>query len=261
MIHSVSKIIGASCKKGQKKDGVHNACAYLSKHFVYPERVTYINDFETGGYNNLFDLHNKYLHLHWRPITVGGDHSISLSTVASSVEYFKDDLTVVWVDAHADLHTRESSESGNLHGMPLGSLLGHDNIYNLPTIKPEQLIYIGLRDVEPYEQKIIDDLNIESYSMKYLQNNSLKDVLTNIYNRSETIHLSFDVDSLDPSVISSTGTPVKNGLTLEEATLIINKLAPKIISSDIVEFNPELGDNRDVIIEALTVIKLIDLLE
>lgn len=256
-----TKLIGASCKYGQRKDGVQLGAKYIFKHMRANNGVNYIDDFENDGYKQLFNLHNTYLNNGWKPLTLGGDHSISLATVASSVEKYKDDLTVVWVDAHADIHTRESSPSQNLHGMPLGSLLGHDPLFNFPQIKPEQLVYIGLRDVDPYEQQIIRDLNIESYTMDDINKHSLNDILSNVYKNSEAIHLSFDVDALDPVYISCTGTPVKYGLSLNDATKIITKLKPKIISSDIVEFNPLLGNKKQALKEAFRIMDIIKMLD
>ena len=260
-MRSFTRFIGANCRYGQRKKGVELGATTLIKYIERDLDIEYINNFEEEGYLELFKLHNKYLNYGYKPLTIGGDHSISLSTVASSVYEYKDDLTVVWVDAHADIHTWGSSCTKNLHGMPLGCLLGHDNIYNLPEIYPEQIIYIGLRDLDPYETAIIDELNIEKYDMEYLKDNSLDDVLKNIYNKSEAIHLSFDVDVLDPKYVSCTGTPVEGGLTFDEGKKIINKLLPKIVSTDIVEFNPKLGNSDEVYRDAILINKLIDLLD
>ena len=145
--------------------------------------------------------------------------------------------------------------------MPLGCLLGHDNIYNLPEIKPEQLIYIGLRDTELYEDETIKSLGVESYTMEDLQQNPLNEILTNIYNKTEAIHLSFDVDVLDPKCISSTGTPVEGGISFHNAYKIINRLSPKIISVDIVEFNPLLGTKEKMLKERESISNLIELFD
>jgi len=260
-MRTFTKFIGANCRYGQRKKGVELGAATLMKYTDRELEIDYINNFAEDGYLELFKLHNKYVSDGFKPLTIGGDHSISLSTVASSVHKYKEDLTVVWVDAHADIHTLASSCTKNLHGMPLGCLLGHDNIYNLPEIKPEQIVYIGLRDLDPYESAIIEELGIERYDMEYLKDNSLEDVLTNIYNKSGAIHLSFDIDVLDPKYIACTGTPVEGGLTFNEGKKIINKLLPKIVSADIVEFNPKLGNHDEVYRDAILINKLISLLD
>ena len=255
-----TKFIGACCKFGQRKDGVQYGAEVLFNQMNIADDVDYIGNFEKEGYKNLFNLHNKYLKSGWKPITVGGDHSISLYTVASSVKKYKDDLTVVWVDAHADIHTQNSSPSKNLHGMPLGSLLNYANIHVETHIKPEQIIYIGLRDIEPHEKKTIENFGIETYTMDDIKNSSLDTILHNVYNRSGVIHLSFDVDVMDPIYISCTGTPVENGISYYDSKNIINKLSPKIISTDIVEFNPLLGNKHQVQRESERIINLLKLL-
>ena len=256
-----TKFIGACCRYGQKKEGVQLGPKTIFQNMGNSFDVKFIENFENNGYQNLFKTHHRYLSGGWKPITVGGDHSISLATVASSAKQFKEALTVVWVDAHADINTYESSNSKNLHGMPLACLLGHDNMYNLPEIKPEQIIYIGLRDVDEYENKVITDLNIEHYTMKDLETQSLTDILDNIMVKSEAIHLSFDVDALDPEIISCTGTTVPNGLSMNQGKEIINKLSPKIISADVVEFNPLLGNKQTAIRDTFRIISLLELLD
>ena len=225
-MRSVTKFIGACCKYGQKKDGVQLGPRALFNQMGISEDVRYIDNFEHNGYENLFEIHHYYLNTGWKPVTVGGDHSISLSTVASAAKKYKENLTVVWVDAHADIHTQNSSPSKNLHGMPLGSLLDYDTFGGTPHITPDQLIYIGLRDLEPHEQNVINNLGIKNYTMEDLKNTPLDNILTNIYNTSEVIHLSFDVDVIDPVYISCTGTPVKGGISYDDAKSIINKLSP-----------------------------------
>tara|TARA_B110000211_G_scaffold232663_1_gene296918 strand:- start:825 stop:1664 length:840 start_codon:yes stop_codon:yes gene_type:complete len=259
-MRTFTKFIGACCKYGQEKNGVQLGPQTLLNGMGLSADAIYIDDFDYSGYENLYKLHYDYLRRGWKPVTIGGDHSIALSTVASSARVYKDDLTVVWVDAHADIHTPSSSPSQNLHGMPLGSLLDYDTPHSTPHITPGQLIYIGLRDIEPHEEKVINDLGIENYTMEDLKKTPLDEILTNIYNRTDAIHLSFDVDVIDPIYISCTGTPVKDGISYNDAEKIINKLSPKIISADVVEFNPLLGDKKQVLKETDQIIKLLDLL-
>ena len=250
MLNTFSRFIGACCKDGQTKSGVELAPIIIKKALGIQD-MPMIENFQSDiGYKDLFNIHNSLIKKDLLPITIGGDHSIAFSTVASSVEYFKDDLTVIWVDAHADIHTRFSSLTNNLHGMPLGGLLGHDNIFNFQEIQPSQLIYIGLRDVEEYEQQKINDLGIENYTAEDIKNTSLTEILEKIYNTTEYVHMSVDVDVIDPEYFKSTGTPVDNGLTIKDTKEIISKFRPKIKSIDFVEFNPLLTDpnqsNKDL---------------
>tara|TARA_B110000208_G_scaffold51501_1_gene67645 strand:+ start:5759 stop:6535 length:777 start_codon:yes stop_codon:yes gene_type:complete len=256
-MRTFSQIIGASCKYGQPKIGVETAPELLKDSMAI--NMPIIDNFEDDGYTKLFNIHNKCLSENLLPITIGGDHSISFSTVASSVKYYQGDLTLIWVDAHADIHTRDSSETKNMHGMPVGGLLGHDNIFNFPELKPQQLIYIGLRDVDEYEQQIIDSLDIEHYTAEFVRNHSLSDILENIYNKTEAIHLSLDVDVMDPIHFGSTGTPVEDGLSIKETKQILSKFKPKIKSVDFVEFNPSLTNTAQATRDLETLTQLINI--
>ena len=256
-----TKIIGACCHNGQTKLGTHIAPQFIHKKLGQNVDIDFIDNFDNfgAGYKDLYSLHNKYLHENNKVTTLGGDHSISLSTTASSVEKFKDDLVVVWVDAHPDLNTRQSSLTKNIHGMPVASLLGLDNLFDLPTINPEQIIYIGIRDIDDYEKKMIDELNIQYYDMTYIKQYGLSNILNNINSMHAPIHLSFDVDSMDPIYFKSTGTPVPRGLNKADAYNIFTTLKKNIVSTDIVEFNPYLSNNTIKHKEGLMLANLVKL--
>jgi arginase len=174
---------------------------------------------------------------------------MSIATVADSLNRTKDgELKVLWFDAHPDINTYKSSPSKNFHGMPLSYLTGLDNnddfsfiINKLPI---QNIMYIGIRDINKYEQKIIN-----KHDMWYLTSDEINDDhkysydLIKSFIGNDPFHLSFDVDCLDPSIISSTGTPVKNGLELEQTKYIIDKLLdkPNLINMDITELNLDIG--------------------
>ena len=241
------KIIGACCKYGQPKNGVQKAPQLLHKYFNNLPFI-FINNFEDDGYKDLFNNHNILLQKN-KVITIGGDHSISSSTVASAFQKYKENLKIVWVDAHADINTRQSSITKNIHGMPVASLIGTDNIFGFPTINSDQITYIGLRDLDEYESNIIKELNIKKYDIFDIKFRGIDDIITeiiennNILDEKTVVHLSFDVDAIDPNIFPSTGTPVENGLSLFEAYMILGRLKDKIVSADFVEFNPELSNN------------------
>lgn len=237
------KFISACCKHGQPKSGVELAGKFVQNFFQEYDFKTIEGLDCHFNYIELYETH-KNLFENNKVITIGGDHSISLATVASSAKKFKEDLTVIWVDAHADINTRESSLSGNLHGMPVSSLIGLDNIYNLEIIKPEQIIYIGLRDLDDFEIKTIESLNIKNYTSEYVRNNSMEMVLNEIKPMiSSKVHISFDVDVLDPTIFPCTGTPVDNGINLNDAKTLLASFKENWVSADFVEFNPNLGEN------------------
>ena len=200
-------------------------------------------------YNKNLELQNGF-HL---PFNLGGDHSISIGSVQASLKTYQDLVKVIWIDAHADIHHIDSSTSKNLHGMPIGFLM--NKMEQIPKwckeykLEPEQILYIGLRDVDEYELNFLKENNIDFISMQMLQNYSLKDLLE-VLDDSELfpyIHLSIDVDSIDPLYFPSTGTPSPNGLNPEDILDIISFYHPQIVGMDLVEFNPHIGNKDDIL--------------
>lgn len=185
-------------------------------------------------------------------LTIGGDHSLAMGTISGSLSVYPN-LGVVWVDAHADINTPETTTSGNLHGMPVSFLMGLSSNEHfakwLPSAKlhPSRLVYIGLRDVDPGEKALLKQYNIRAYSMHEVDRygiGKIMDMAMEYLGRDSPIHLSFDVDALDPSVCPSTGTPVRGGLTFREGHYINEVLAESgcLVAVDIMEVNPILGD-------------------
>ena len=192
-------------------------------------------------------------------ITIGGDHSIATGTLAASLS-IEPDIKVVWVDAHADINTAQTTPSGNMHGMPVSLLM--KLIKNqecqkafswLPTLKPENIVYIGLRDIDPGEEVILKENKIRYYSSTDVHKIGIHRVLKETHDHlnlapGTKTHLSFDVDGIDPQYIPSTGTAVGSGLTLEEGQEIIRFVAcnSDLLSFDLVEVNPLIGDKLDL---------------
>lgn len=186
-------------------------------------------------------------------LMLGGDHSLALGSVHGHAAAVGD-LSVVWVDAHADLNTPLTSGTGNLHGQPLSFLLKelHGKIPSLPNfswvqpcVQARNLVYIGLRDVDPGEHFILKELGVKFFSMTEVDHLGIGRVMeeTNDYLHSKVqrpIHLSFDVDAVDPSVTPATGTPVTGGLSLREGLYITESLHQTGLLSavDLVEVNP-----------------------
>lgn len=191
-------------------------------------------------------------------ITLGGDHSIAIGTLSASLHH-NPNTKVVWVDAHADLNTPETSPSGNVHGMPLAfffKLLKEGRTQELfkwvPELRPENLVYIGLRDVDKGEKRFIKELGITAFYATDVKELGITTVINKTLKQlaptgKEDIHLSFDVDGLDPLFVPATGTPVSGGLQLQEGQQIVNALMRRanVISYDLVEVNPLLGQNED----------------
>ena len=202
------------------------------------------------------------------PIILAGDHSTAGGTIAGlKMAKPKQELGVIWVDAHADLHTPYTTPSGNMHGMPLATALAEDNIENQmhhpdeqtikywdslknigkihPKIKPENIVYIALRDYEKEEEAIIKQNNIKVITVAEIRKNgvmhAVRQTLLHLSN-CDQIYLSFDVDSLDSAISRGTGTPVINGLKEREAEDLVATLMQnhKICCLEITEVNPTL---------------------
>jgi arginase len=202
------------------------------------------------------------------PIVLAGDHSTAGGTIAGlKMAKPKLELGVIWVDAHADLHTPYTTPSGNMHGMPLATALAEDNIENQmhhpdeqtikywdslknigkihPKIKPENIVYIALRDYEKEEESIIKQNNIKVITVAEIRKkgvmHAVRQTLLHLSN-CDQIYLSFDVDSLDSAISRGTGTPVINGLKEREAEDLVATLMQnhKICCLEITEVNPTL---------------------
>ncbi|MBB6714725.1 arginase [Clostridium gasigenes] len=205
------------------------------------------------------------------PITIGGDHSLALGSVAGTSKYHgNDNIAVVWVDAHGDINTDETTPSGNIHGMPLAASMGigHSDLTNLyfngQKVKPENIFLLGVRDLDIGELELISKNNLNLWKIQDIQYRGINIVLDefkaslkdkNINN----IHLSFDIDGLDPSYVPGTGTPVENGLTFLEGQNILETILDTnlVRSIDFVEFNPTLDKNNRTIETCTELLKII----
>ncbi|MCW8805308.1 MAG: arginase [Ignavibacteriaceae bacterium] len=187
------------------------------------------------------------------PLCIGGDHSMALGTVSGIASYCKKNkqkLGVIWIDAHSDMNTDETSPSGNIHGMPLASLLGLgcDELVNLlgfsPKLDPENCALIGIRSIDEAEKVNIKKLGVPIYTMNDIDklgiHRIIAKVLKQFREKVDHIHISFDVDSVDPSVAPGVGTPVSGGLSYREAHLLMETIAECgcMSSIEVAELNP-----------------------
>ncbi|KAL3875004.1 hypothetical protein ACJMK2_037954 [Sinanodonta woodiana] len=193
-------------------------------------------------------------------IALGGDHSMAIGTIAGNARV-EPDLVVLWIDAHADINTPMTSDSGNIHGMPLAFLVHELESYVpklsgfewlTPCIHAKDIAYIGLRDVDAGERKIIEKFGITAFSMQEIDRYGIKEVVERALRAvdpegNRPIHLSFDVDAMDPTLTPSTGTPVMGGLSLRETYYIAEEVARtgRLCMIDIAEVNPLLGDEKE----------------
>lgn len=183
------------------------------------------------------------------PLTVGGDHSISIGTIAGLTQHIQQ-LGVIWIDAHADMNTPKTTPSGNLHGMALAASLGlgdtrFTNLYDMsPKLQSKRVVLVGSRELDEGEKRNIYGSGITCFTMHDIDRIGMARVMERAIAiasyGSEGIHVSFDIDSVDPGEAPGTGTPVRGGLNYREAHLAMEMLydCGRVTSADIVEVNP-----------------------
>lgn len=198
------------------------------------------------------------------PVILGGDHSMAIGTLAAMLGRYPS-LGVIWFDAHADINTPETSPSGNIHGMPLSAAmgLGDERLTAVgaaaPRLSARNLVYIGLRDVDPGETAFIQTQGIRSYSTEDVHRLGMSKVLEDAQHylsHCDGIHLSFDYDGLDPQQFAAVGTPVAQGMTLDEGKLLLDELGKsgRLVSADFVEYNPAIASASKLAATALELI-------
>lgn len=184
------------------------------------------------------------------PFVIGGDHSIGLGSICGASKFYKN-LAVIWVDAHGDLNTDKTSNTGNVHGMPLAAAIGIGpseltNIYfEGKKVDVKNVFIIGARDLDSGEIDLISKRNLNVYTSKCIKDIGINSIMKDIFiklkeNNIEAAHLSFDIDCIDSSIVPGTGTPVKNGVTVEDVKYLLKFLMEtKLVKSmDLVELNP-----------------------
>ncbi len=192
------------------------------------------------------------------PVMLGGDHSLAIGSITAVAHYCREqgkDLRLLWLDAHADFNTSEETPSGNVHGMPVSSLcgLGPEALTHLggnaPAVLPAQIREIGIRSVDEGEKRLVKQAELDVYDMRYIDEVGMKNAMAEALqgvDGNTHIHVSFDVDFLDPSIAPGVGTTVQGGPNYREAQLVMEMIADtgRLGSLDIVELNPLL-DKRN----------------
>ncbi|ADQ67219.1 arginase [Halogeometricum borinquense DSM 11551] len=188
------------------------------------------------------------------PLVLGGDHSIAIGSMVGSAR--DADIGVVWFDAHGDFNTPETSPSGNVHGMPLAAALGIGDFEgvewaNAPRLKEENVAIVGLRDVDENETTAIQDSDVTAYTMSDIDERGItevtQDALDVATNGTDGVHVSLDLDWLDPREAPGVGTPVRGGVTYREAHAAMELVAESgaMRSLELVEVNPILDEHNE----------------
>jgi len=266
------KIINVSCNIGQKKLGVEQGGFHILNNFfnnkLINKSISFANlpDIQCiiiNKKNTYFQLKkavDKSLKENETTLILGGDHSISSSSIPSFLDKYREDAHILWIDAHADINTKESSLTQNTHGMSLAKIFGlmkndvNQNYY--PNFS--QLSYLGLREIDNFENNLIKTNNIDILNISDTIN--INDKFIN-----KKLYVSIDVDALDHSNMPCTGTmSLKKGLFVDELIVFLKNISinNNIKCLDIVEFNPQIGTQNDVIKSTNNINKiLINLLE
>ncbi len=187
------------------------------------------------------------------PITLGGDHSVAMGSVAAAADHARAEggrVGLIWLDAHGDMNSPDTTPSGNIHGMPLGCLLGvgAESLTHIaerfPAVDPEDVALIGIRAIDPPEAAVIRASGVHTWTMRDIDQLGLRVVMeqaiATLMGRCDRLHVSFDVDYLDPMIAPGVGTRVRGGPNYREAHLTMELLADTdaVTSVDVVELNP-----------------------
>jgi arginase len=218
---------------------------------------------------NLGELVAVSLADHNKPIVLGGDHSIAAGTVSGVSRFFHESgkkIGLVWMDAHADMNTPQSSPSGNVHGMPLACCVGvgPDSLANMfgysPKVDPSNVALVGIRDVDMLERGVVRDTAVRAFTMRDIDERGMRAVMDDAIaiacDGTAGFHLSLDMDFVDPEYAPGVGTPVRGGATYREAHLAMELICDsgKMLSMEVVEVNPvidEVNRTADLAVELI----------
>ena len=193
------------------------------------------------------------------PLLLGGDHSLAAGTVAGVAEFYRrqnQKIGLIWIDAHSDMNTPETSPSGNVHGMPLAAIMGLGpaelgNIFNFsPKVHPENCVLVGIRDVDAHEKENIRRAGVEVFTMRDIDERGMRTVMEEALRMAGRgtagYHVSLDMDWIDPEDAPGVGTPVWGGATYREAHLAMEIIAHhgRMLSLEIVEVNPVIDEHN-----------------
>jgi len=193
------------------------------------------------------------------PLMLGGDHSIAVGTMSGVAEFYKrqnQHVGLIWIDAHSDINTPDTSPSGNVHGMPLGAIMGLGptelaNIFDWsPKVRPENCVLVGIRDVDLAEKENIRRAGIEVFTMRDIDERGMRTVMEEALRMAGRgtvgYHVSLDMDWVDPEDAPGVGTPVPGGSTYREAHLAMEIIADhgRMLSLDVVEVNPVIDEHN-----------------
>ena len=269
-------IIGAGSDLGVHIDGAHLGPLQLMndmKNIYHGEMINLMQDEKIVKSRNLSDkkknnvelekfntalykIELKKLEEKLFPITLGGDHSVAISSALADSKVNDGHIGLIWIDAHTDFNTFETTVTGNLHGLPCAAITGYKceelrTFYDGECIDPRKTVIIGARSIDPWEEDNLRYAGVTIYSTEDIKTKGVKTVIEEAFkiamDRNKSVHVSYDIDVIDPDIAPGVSVPEVDGITEEEATEILEavlKHVNDISSMDIVEFNPLRDENR-----------------
>lgn len=269
-------IIGAGSDLGVHIDGAHLGPLQLMndmKNIYHGEMINLMQDEKIVKSRNLSDkkknnvelekfntalykIELKKLEEKLFPITLGGDHSVAISSALADAKVNDGHIGLIWIDAHTDFNTFETTVTGNLHGLPCAAITGYKceelrTFFDGECIDPRKTVIIGARSIDPWEEDNLRYAGVTIYSTEDIKTKGVKTVIEEAFkiamDRNKSVHVSYDIDVIDPDIAPGVSVPEVDGITEEEATEILEavlKHVNDISSMDIVEFNPLRDENR-----------------
>jgi arginase len=244
---------------GLQVEDIGNISVKQPEEMSYGEkRAKYLAEI-ADACKDLAGIVEKSLDENMMPVVLGGDHSIAAGSLSGVASYFKKKekkVGLIWLDAHGDINTPESSPSGNVHGMPLAAAMGYGAIELVelqgfkPKVEPQNISLVGIRDLDSQEKKLAKKSGVHVFTMRDIDERGMREVMSDAlkYAMDDTdgISVSLDMDFVDPSDAPGVGTPVRGGVTYREAHLAMEMLADTeaMVSLEVVEINPVIDEHN-----------------
>src|SRR5579864_8069731 len=256
MVPSALRVAGLQSRLkqlGHQVEDIGNVSVKQAEEQPYGEkRAKYLNEIAETC-RGLAEMTEHTLDEGYVPLVLGGDHSLAIGSLSGISDFFRKrskKVGLLWLDAHGDMNTPESSPSGNVHGMPLAALMGYgapelvELLGYKPKIEPRNVAIVGVRDLDPKERRLVKDSGVHAFTMRDIDERGMREVMSEALrfatDDTDGVSVSLDMDVIDPSDAPGVGTPVRGGITYREAHLAMEMIADSeaMVSLEIVEINP-----------------------
>ena len=254
---------------GHQVEDIGNIPVKQAEEQHYGEkRAKYLNEIAETC-RGLAEIVGRTLEEGFLPLVLGGDHSLAIGSMAGVASYFRKQskrVGYVWLDAHGDMNTPESSPSGNVHGMPLAAIIGFgapelvDLLGFKPKVEPRNVALIGVRDLDPKEKRLVKESGVHVFTMRDIDERGMREVMTEALrfasDETDGVAVSLDMDFVEPADAPGVGTPVRGGATYREAHLALEMIADSeaMVSLEVVEINPVIDEHNKTALLAVEMV-------